>query len=157
MRNPDAAISFQLKIAERESRRQKPMALRKKFMLTLAGLLMSVSATAQERTLSGDEIRETFSGTVAYGHHFKNNVRMKIEIRNNGKIYMIYSYDLPRPYRIRGKWDIEDDSWCRKMSPPATNTDRKCQKIIEDNGAYYFVDEDGYRSSRIFKKDIKKR
>jgi len=130
---------------------------RRGFVLTLAMFLLSVPAIAQERALTGEEIRNIFDGTVSYGYHLKYKMKMKIEFMQNGNLNILYNYDARRPIQIRGIWDIEENNWCRKMSPPAENTTRQCQKIIEDNGSYYFVDSDGYRSSRIFKGDIKRR
>ena len=82
---------------------------------------------------------------------------MRVEVARNGKLYVLYDYDSPRPYMIKGTWQVKGDLWCRILKPYRRPVSDKCQTVVEDGGAIYFVDEDGNRQSRFFRKDIRKR
>lgn len=123
--------------------------------VTLLLLLIALgnTALAQTRQLSADEIKEVFSGSTAVGLHLEKNKKFKMQVKENGQLLMIYGYDRSRPYRIKGTWSAEDNNWCRTLF--VENEKRhKCQNIIEEESAYYFVDLDGTRTSRCFKSDI---
>ena len=133
------------------------MCVLKRFALFAAILTLSFPVLADERVLTGAEILERFAGAVAYGHDLDPIRKMRVEVARNGKLYVLYDYDSPRPYMIKGTWQVKGDLWCRILKPYRRPVSDKCQTVVEDGGAIYFVDEDGNRQSRFFRKDIRKR
>ena len=126
----------------------------------LAALVLSFATKAEDRKLTGKEIHATFAGTAADGYDLDDNIRYKVEFGKNGSLRLMYNYHSPRPIKLDGNWWIEGDHWCRKIrfSPRVSRPEpTKCQTVIEQDGAYIFIDPDGTRVSRIYAKDIKKR
>ena len=68
---------------------------------------------------------------------------------------MVYDYDRHRPFRVRGHWSIEGDTWCRGLIVRGAER-YKCQTLVDEGDAFYLMDLDGKKSSRIFKTDISK-
>ena len=133
------------------------MCMLKRIALFAAILTLSFPTLADERTLSGAEIRDLLSGAVMYGYDLDPKRRMRVEITKKGKVYVLYNYDSPQPVMIKGTWQVKGDLWCRILKPRRSPVSDKCQTVVEEGGAIYFVDEDGSRQSRFLKKDIKKR
>ena len=133
------------------------MSVLKRFALFAAILTLSFPVLADERVLTGAEILERFAGAVAYGYDLDPKRRMRVEVAKNGKIYLLYDYDSPQPVLIKGTWQVKGDLWCRVVKSRWQLPSDKCQTVVEEGGAIYFVDEDGSRQSRFRLKDIRKR
>jgi hypothetical protein len=129
----------------------------KRFALFAAILTLSFPTLADEKTLSGAEILELVSGAVMYGYDLDPYRRMRVEVTRKGQVYVLYDYDSPQPFMIKGTWQVKGDLWCRILKPRRQPVSDKCQTVVEEGGVIYFVDEDGSRQSRFLKKDIRKR
>lgn len=129
--------------------------------MLLAASALSFAAIAEERKLTGQEIRETFAGTASDGYDLDDRIRYKVEIRKDGSLRLIYNYYSPQPIELKGNWTVEGDHWCRavRASPrfKSPGSPKKCQTVIEEDGAYIFIDPNGTRVSRIYARDIRKR
>ena len=125
----------------------------------VASLFLAGSALGEEsRHLKGDEIFALLSGAEAYGFHYEHNKKFKATMEAGGRLSIVYDYSGARPFRVRGSWSIKDDTWCRSIVVKGSGqyTPYKCQSLVEEGAAYYLVDLDGTKSSRLMKDDISK-
>lgn len=109
----------------------------KKLAIALTALCLPLSAFAGEM-LSGDQIKQTFSGKTVHWEHMKKAKSGKTHLGTDGSVVGIENGK-----KRTGSWEVKGDQWCMSWG--------RCLAVESDNGIYYKVKGGSKRVTKITK------